>query len=143
MNWQDFFYSHESLLLLMTGVSCITFAISAVCVPMVVIRIPVDYFNRDEYSRSHEQIQHPVLRGGMLCIKNLAGYFLIVAGLLMLVLPGQGLLTLFIGIMFIDFPGKFRFEKWLVSRRPILLSINWLRNRANCQPLSFHFEQRK
>jgi hypothetical protein len=35
----------------------------------------------------------------------------------------------------IDFPGKFRFERWLVAREPVRQSINWLRNRAGRPPL--------
>jgi len=55
----------------------------------------------------------------------------LVAGIAMLVLPGQGVLTIVIGIMLLDFPGKYRFERSLAARRPVLRSINWLRRRAN------------
>ena len=57
------------------------------------------------------------------------------AGIAMLVLPGQGLLTLLVGFLLIDFPGKYRFEKWLVARRWVLQPINWLRLRRHQMPL--------
>jgi hypothetical protein len=59
----------------------------------------------------------------------------IAAGIAMLVLPGQGLLTILIGFLMLDFPGKYRVEKWLVSRRRLLGAINWLRRRAGRVPL--------
>ena len=49
--------------------------------------------------------------------------------------PGQGLLTIFMGVMLIDFPGKHRFERWLVSRRVILAAANRLRAKAGRPPL--------
>ena len=62
--------------------------------------------------------------------KNVLGAIFVVAGLIMLVLPGQGIFTILIGIMLLDFPGKYRLERWIVARRPVLQSINWLRQRA-------------
>ena len=53
----------------------------------------------------------------------------------MLVLPGQGLLTLLVGFLLVDAPGKYRLERWLVSRKAVLRPINWLRRRKGRQPL--------
>ena len=39
------------------------------------------------------------------------GYLLIIGGILMLVLPGQGLLTILLGLIFSDYPGKYKLEK--------------------------------
>jgi hypothetical protein len=68
--------------------------------------------------------------------RNLLGYVFIVAGILMLVTPGQGMLTILIGLTLVNFPRKYRLERWIVSRRPVLRSVNWLRRRAGCPPLS-------
>ncbi len=67
--------------------------------------------------------------------KNALGYIFVVAGFIMLVLPGQGIFTILIGIMLLNFPGKYRLEQWIVARRPVLRSINWLRRRAGRAPL--------
>ena len=67
--------------------------------------------------------------------KNLIGYGLIVAGLLMLFLPGQGILTLVMGLLLVDYPGKFRLERKLVKTPAILNSLNWLRKKAKKPPL--------
>ena len=59
----------------------------------------------------------------------------LVAGIAMLVLPGQGVLTIVIGIMLLDFPGKYRFERRLVAYGPVLKAINGIRRAARRQPL--------
>jgi hypothetical protein len=53
----------------------------------------------------------------------------------MLVLPGQGLITLFVGFFLIDFPGKYRFEKWLIRRKAVHRPINWLRRKSGREAL--------
>ncbi len=68
--------------------------------------------------------------------KNALGYLFVLMGIAMLVLPGQGILTIMIGVTLLDFPGKYRLERWLVSRRPVLRSINWLRRCAGREPLA-------
>ena len=60
---------------------------------------------------------------------------LFAAGIAMLVLPGQGILTMLLGFILVDLPGKYRFERWLVTRPLALRSINLLRRRAGHDPL--------
>ena len=50
--------------------------------------------------------RYPVLRPLLLIAKNLLGFVLIVAGIAMLVLPGQGLLTIVVGVVLMNFPGR-------------------------------------
>ncbi len=54
----------------------------------------------------------------------------------MLVTPGQGLLTLLIGLLLLNFPGKYRLERWLVRRPGVLRTLNWVRRRRGQE----HFE---
>jgi hypothetical protein len=49
--------------------------------------------------------------------------------------PGQGLLTILIGVMLLDFPGKRRLERWLLRRRGVLAAINKVRARYGRPPL--------
>lgn len=63
-----------------------------------------------------------------------------VAGILMLALPGQGLLTIIIGLVLMDFPGKYYAERWVISRHSILLSINWIRKKADKPALVIHID---
>lgn len=107
-------------------------------VPWMLMRIPDDYFLGDHRGRTLLAVQHPVLRLLWLIFKNLVGYLLILLGLLLLVLPGQGLLTILVGLVLIDFPKKFELERWFVERPNVLQSINWLRVRTGKQPLLLH-----
>ena len=79
--------------------------------------------------------QHPVTRYVLRGIKNVAGLIFLLAGIAMLVLPGQGLLTILIGVSLLDFPGKRRLELYLVQKRPVLRAINWIREKAQRPPL--------
>jgi hypothetical protein len=67
--------------------------------------------------------------------KNLLGYIFVLAGILMLMLPGQGVLTILIGIMLLNFPGKYELERWIVSHGSVFRSINWIRRHAGRTPL--------
>ncbi len=126
---------HEMALMWLTAISVVTFVGSLFIVPFLVVRIPDDYFARKEEHGKSWANYHPVVRGILLAGKNLLGYILIAAGLAMLVLPGPGTLTILIGILLVDFPGKYRLERWIVTRGPVLQSVNWFRQRAGHAPL--------
>lgn len=115
--------------------SVVVFALSIVVTPMLVARLPADYFAHDTRPPGTLDRLPPAWRWTLTVGKNLLGALLLIAGLAMLVLPGQGLLTMFAGAMLIDLPGKYRVECWLVRRRPIARSLNWLRRRRNREPL--------
>jgi len=127
--------THEDLFFWSAVFSVVTFIGSLIVVPVLVAKIPVDYFSHERRERTEWAEHHPVIRMLLLIAKNLFGYVLLLMGIAMLVLPGQGLLTIMIGLMLINFPGKYRLERWLVSRKPILKSINWLREKSGHKPL--------
>lgn len=108
---------------------------SLIFIPLAVVRIPPDYFAHSTRPPGLGIDRHPVVRAAHRLGKNALGLAFIVMGVAMLVLPGQGLLTILIGVLLLDFPGKYRFEKWLVSRPGLLRAINWLRRRARRPPL--------
>jgi hypothetical protein len=126
----DFIHANEDLLFLLGAVSVVTFFGSLLLVPWLVVRIPADYFALEERRVAAWQDRHHALRWAVLIAKNCLGAVLIVMGIAMLILPGQGLLTILVGIVLLNFPGKFRLERWLVRKGPIWRSINWLRRRA-------------
>jgi uncharacterized membrane protein len=64
-------------------------------------------------------------------LKNSIGLLLVTGGILMLFLPGQGVLTIIAGLIMTDYPGKFELERRIVSNKKILEKLNWLRNKAN------------
>jgi len=109
--------------------SAVVFAASLVAVPWVIVRLPADYFSH-RHRVAHKPRDNAAVYYSIVLIKNLAGAAFITIGIGMLVLPGQGLLTILIGVSLIDFPGKYRFQQYLVSRRFISTPLNWVRRRA-------------
>jgi Putative transmembrane protein (PGPGW) len=104
--------------------------LTPVAVAWAIVQLPPDYFTREDRRPLSTWDEHRMLRPLFLIAKNLLGFVLIIAGIGMLVLPGQGLLTLVVGLVLTDFPGKFHLERWLATRRPVWRSLNWLRKRA-------------
>ncbi len=121
--------------LLAFGLFALTLVASLGAVAAVLVRLPADYF-RDGCS-SPAAGRHPVARWVGMVVKNVAGLLLVVLGLLLSLpgIPGQGLLTILIGVMLLDFPGKRRVERRLVSRPRVLAGINALRIRFGRAPL--------
>jgi uncharacterized membrane protein len=115
--------------------SVATFLIGVVLVPAMVLRIPPDYFAHDRRQPLSRNTRHPLVTLVLTGAKNLLGAVLLVVGFVLLFLPGQGLLTLLVGLMIMDYPGKFSFERWLVRRPHVLQALNWLRERYGRAPL--------
>ena len=114
--------------------SLIVFVGTLVAIPFILIRLPPDYFDV-RTKRTWMRDQHPALRVIGLVIKDIVGLVFVLAGLAMLVLPGQGLLTILIGISLLDFPGKRRLEARIVGHPTVLNAINSLRAKFGKRPL--------
>lgn len=134
----EWIHSNETIVWWLVASSAATFIVSLILVPMMVVRIPSDYFTHKKRHPKRPEKYPPVIRIIVLILKNLMGLVLVLAGILMLVLPGQGLFTMVVGIMMMNFPGKYKLERWIVERGPVLKSINWLRRRAGHDPLIVH-----
>jgi hypothetical protein len=108
----------------------ITFSISLAIVSVIMVKIPADYFKKDS-PRDLWAERHPAVRFLGVVGKNLLGVVLVVLGILMSIpgVPGQGVLTILLGVMLLDFPGKRNLEYKLVSRPHVLKTINKLRHR--------------
>ena len=108
--------------------SIATFAGSLIAIPWILVRLPPHYFD-ERHPRLWLNNHHLVLRGLGLGLKNLIGMLFVLAGIAMLVLPGQGLLTMLIGVSLLDFPGKRDLERKIISLPMVLQAINRLRER--------------
>jgi hypothetical protein len=110
-------------------------AISVVVVAWALARLPADYFVNPE--ARHRTDRHPVLRVLVAIGRNLIGYLLIALGVVLSLpgVPGQGILTILMGVMLIDFPGKHRAELWLVTRKSVFAGVNKLRAKLGRPPL--------
>jgi hypothetical protein len=126
----DWVKSNGVLLTWASAASLVMFFLTPVVVGWIVIRLPTEYFTAQNPDPVRSWQRHRVLRPVILVGKNLVGAVLMLAGLVMLVTPGQGLLTIVVGLMLISFPGKSNFERWLATRPSVWRAINWLRRRA-------------
>lgn len=129
MRLYEWLRGNETLLLWLGIGSVVTFFATLLVIPFVVARIPTDYFVREHKPRRHTPSSPACLL--WLVIKNVVGIILLLAGLAMLVLPGQGVLTILLGIMLTNFPGKYELERRLIQQPTVLKALNWLRQRAN------------
>ncbi len=125
-NITGLFEDHGVLLSWMTGLSLLMFVGSLIAVPLIIVRLPEDYLHRE----------HKLLRNWplyisvpFLVLKNSLGVLFLLSGLAMLVLPGQGLLTLFIGLVLLDFPRKQILIHRILGHKRIFPVINRLRAR--------------
>jgi hypothetical protein len=111
------------------------FAGSLAVAVTVVVRLPADYFTRPR--RPFLGGAHPGVRAVLIVLKNVAGVGIIAVGLVLSIpgVPGQGLLTILIGLLLVDFPGKFRLEKSIIRRPGVNRAVNGLRRRFGRPPL--------
>ncbi|MCS6851761.1 MAG: hypothetical protein NZ700_11405 [Gemmataceae bacterium] len=124
-------------LLLGGSLFVITFVGSLAFVTVVLIQLPANYFQDDHPRMFLWAERHPLLRLLALAVKNLVGVMLVLVGIVLTLpgVPGQGLLTILLGIMLLNFPGKRRLEQMLVRRPEVLATINRLRARFGRPPL--------
>ena len=131
----EWFANHPEVLIGMGISSIFIFLISILGISWFIAQIPEDYFLRSKRQPSKWQEQKPILRFVVMFGKNLIGLSLIIGGLLMLVLPGQGLLTIVTGLLLVNYPGKYKLEQKLSSMPSIFRALNWIRLKANKPPL--------
>lgn len=132
MGWVDVLQDHWWALALAGLVSLGTLA----ALPFVILALPPDYFLVRRRRAMRWEGGNPLWRTTVLVLKNLGGVILLCLGVLMLVLPGQGLLTIVCALVLLDFPGKYRCMRWLAGRDKVLKAMNWLRHKRGVAPLS-------
>lgn len=100
-----------------------------VMVPVVAIAIPADYFVRPIRAVPVTS-EHRAWRWSVYVVRNTVATLLIGLGLVLILLPGNGLLLILVGLMVGDFPWKHRRMRQLVRRPGVHRPINWLRGKA-------------
>jgi len=126
---------HETILLWIGSLSVLLLTVILVVVVGLVATMPPDYFTPASRRDRRDRSRHPVARWSARIVKNALGVVLLVAGLAMLVLPGQGVLTLLVGLTLLDFPGKYNLERRLIRNPSVLRSVNWIRARGGRDPM--------
>jgi hypothetical protein len=112
--------------------SLVVFVGSVVALPIVIVRLPADYFAE----RAETQRPGGVLATILLCARNLVGIALLLTGVALLFLPGQGLLMILASVVVMEFPGKKRLERRLIARAEVLRVVNRIRARFRAPPFA-------
>jgi hypothetical protein len=118
--------SHPPLLWGLGCFSVLAVLASVLLVPRYLASLPPDYLHGK--SRDSASLPFKIAR-------NALGVVLVLLGIAMLLLPGQGVITLLVGLLLIDFPGKQRVIRRVLGRPKILILVNKLRTRHQVAPL--------
>ena len=97
-----------------------------------IISLPADYFRHETHTN---RIRNPIIRISLRVLKNVVGVITIIAGLVMTITPGQGLVAILVGVILCDFPGKRKLERKLIARPLVLNTLNTIRARFKRPPI--------
>lgn len=129
----DFITEYKIYIVWLVSISLGIFVFSLMTIKWLVALIPEDYFVMKSGSKFRSK--RPYLWLITAVVKNLVGYTLILGGIIMLFVPGQGLFTIFIGLILSNYPGKYYVERRIVAMPKILNTVNWLRKKTDKPPL--------
>jgi hypothetical protein len=128
-------YVSTETLVTLTVLSIVFFVGSLIAIPFILVRLPSDFFDI-RVPRPWMENHHPVLRVLGHIIKNVIGAIFVFVGFLMLFLPGQGILTMLIGVTLLDFPGQRNLEAKIIGQPAVLNAINSMREKFGKPPLT-------
>jgi len=138
MNWVSQFWESLSWAQIGVGVGLFlfSFVVSLAAIVLVMVKIPANYFS-PHYEQDFMPNTHWTVKWGAVILKNLLGVMLIALGIVLSLpgVPGQGLLTILLGLIMLDIPGKRPLEARIIQRPTIQSAINKLRARFNKPPL--------
>lgn len=111
--------SHSVEVALLAG-SVVMFVGTLTAVPIFLVKVREDYFVRE---RKKHSLALQILR-------NVMGLALVALGIAMIVLPGQGLLTILVGLSILDLPIKDRMITRILCHPKVHGAIDRLRHKA-------------
>lgn len=115
----------------LASISAITFIVSLFLIPWIISRLPEDFFARIRSRQKTENNNSFAYNLIMTLLRNIFGLTFLLAGIIMLFTPGQGILTIILGISIMVFPGKRRLFNLLIEKKSIQHSLNWIRCKAD------------
>lgn len=127
--------SNGNILAWSFGLSLLLFIGSLILIPVLIARMRTDYFVTPDPDGETWFGHHPATRIAAQVLKNSVGVLLLMAGLAMMVLPGQGIITLLVALSLLDFPRKRQLELCIVRQSKVNRAINWIRNRSGRPPI--------
>ncbi|MBE8189465.1 MAG: hypothetical protein HAW58_01025 [Candidatus Thioglobus sp.] len=122
----DFLLQYQQFFVILGLLSSALFIGTLLLTPYLLGLIPVNYFVVKTQKNSYNF--------WILGLKNILGLLLILAGIIMLITPGQGIISILVGLFLMDFPGKRNLEIKLIGHNGTFKTVNWLRNKAGKPP---------
>jgi|TARA_B110000438_G_C15767434_1_gene630285 hypothetical protein len=132
---------NSSILISLGGLSILMVILSIIGAGWFISKIPEDYFIHEKRQHGNWNEYSSEVRIVIIIAKNIFGVAMLISGLLLLVLPGQGLLTMIIGLLLIDYPGKFRLEQKIISIPSVFKGLNWFRAKSKKPYLKHPFKK--
>ncbi|HKX83029.1 MAG TPA: hypothetical protein VJL58_02320 [Pyrinomonadaceae bacterium] len=129
--WQSLTLNH---VLFAGGIFVASLLLNILVIGFVFVKIPPHYFS-SHYQDDFLPNSSWITRWGAVVLKNLAGLFMVIVGIIQLVGPGQGILSILTGLILMDIPGKRPLEARIVKRPTVLAAINKLRAKYGREPL--------
>ena len=108
-------------------------AVGVLAVPWIILRLPEDALQRPSPLQQVRK-RHPILRALIFVVRNAIGLPLLILGIVMLVAPGQGVLTILLALGIMEFPGKWRLEHLILERKSVYRTLNWIRRKGKKPP---------
>jgi hypothetical protein len=104
---------------------------------IVLVRLPADYFVDPKPPPWFPSLP-PIVRLLLNVLRTIVGVAMIALGVVMSLpgVPGQGVLTIVLGVMLAEVPGKRRVERWLIGRSSVRGAIDRVRARFGRPPLT-------
>ena len=138
MDWLSEFWASVTWGQILLGVGLFfgSLALSFGAIAIVMVKIPANYFS-SHYKRDFLPGSSFIVRWGAVIAKNIFGVFLILLGIALSLpgVPGQGVLTILLGLIMLDIPGKRPLEARIIKRPAVLAAINNLRAKYGKPPL--------
>jgi hypothetical protein len=132
----DWAREHADWLAILGISSAVMLIASAVAIPWAVLRLPADALRRPNPLNAWGR-RHPVLRVTVMIARNVVGFPLVLIGIALSVplVPGQGILTILLGLLIMEFPGKWKLEHRLAGQPFVMRLLNWIRRKGHKEEL--------
>ena len=132
LDWLD---QHETTAALIAGGTFVLLILQLLSIPLILAALPTDYFVTEQRITPRWLRDRPALHLTLRILANVFGLIFIILGIIMLVAPGQGIISILVGLGLTDFPAKHHLQRRLAARQPVLKTMNWCRRLLKQPPL--------
>ena len=126
----SFVQQNSFLLKWLAMISAIIFMVSLLVIPWLISKLPPDFFAKIRSGHKTKNNNSRLYNLILFLLRNVFGFAFLIAGILMLFMPGQGILTIVLGISIMVFPGKRRLVNMLIEQKSVQHGLNWIRRKT-------------